>query len=47
MFDTDLTKEYEVAAQYLRRSLDESDWRDSIVRKAYAMITIARSCQQD
>jgi glycosyltransferase involved in cell wall biosynthesis len=41
------TKEYEVAAHYLRRSLDESDWTDSIVRKAYAMITTARICQQD
>src|SRR6185437_10615142 len=36
------TKEYEVAAHYLRRSLDCSDWRDSIVRKAYAMLTTTR-----
>jgi glycosyltransferase involved in cell wall biosynthesis len=41
------TKEYEVAAHYLRRSLDRSDWRDSIVRKAYAMLTTARICQQE
>jgi glycosyltransferase involved in cell wall biosynthesis len=39
------TKEYEVAAQYLRRSLDRSDWKDSIVRKAYAMLATARICQ--
>jgi glycosyltransferase involved in cell wall biosynthesis len=39
------TKEYEVAAHYLRRSLQASDWRDSIVRKAYAMLSTARICQ--
>ena len=41
------TKEYEVAAQYLQRSLNASHWRDSIVRKAYALLTMARICQQD
>jgi glycosyltransferase involved in cell wall biosynthesis len=41
------TKEFEVAAHYLRRSLDGSDWRDSIVRKAYALLTTSRSCQLD
>jgi glycosyltransferase involved in cell wall biosynthesis len=41
------TKEYEVVAHYLRRCLDTSDWRDSIIRKAYAMLTTARICQQD
>lgn len=40
-------KDYEVAAHYLRRSLDRSDWRDSIVRKAYAMIVTARICQRE
>jgi predicted O-methyltransferase YrrM len=39
------TKEYEVAAHYLRRSLDRSDPGDSIVRKAYAMLATARACQ--
>jgi glycosyltransferase involved in cell wall biosynthesis/predicted O-methyltransferase YrrM len=39
------TKEYEVAAHYLQRSLERSDWRDSIVRKAYAMLATARLCQ--
>src|SRR5262249_40255402 len=33
------TKDFEVAAQYLRRSLDRSHPSDSIVRKAYAMLT--------
>ena len=41
------TKEYEVAAHYLRRCLDGSDWRDSIIRKAYALLAMARICQQD
>jgi glycosyltransferase involved in cell wall biosynthesis len=41
------TKDYEVVAHYLRRCLDGSDWRDSIIRKAYAMLTTARVCQQD
>lgn len=36
------TREYEVAAHFLRRSLDASDPRDSIVRKAYALLTAAR-----
>jgi len=40
-------KEFEVAAHYLRRSLDASHWQDSIVRKAYALLTSARICQQD
>lgn len=35
------TREYEVAAHYLRRSLDRSHPGDSIVRKAYAMLTQA------
>jgi len=39
--------EPEVAAQYLRRSLDLSDWRDSIVRKAYALLATARVRQED
>jgi glycosyltransferase involved in cell wall biosynthesis len=39
------TKEHEVAAHYLRRSLDVSHWRDSIVRKAYAMLAMARMAQ--
>jgi RNA polymerase sigma factor (sigma-70 family) len=39
------TKEYEVAAHYLRRSLDRSHCSDSIVRKAFAMLTWARMCQ--
>lgn len=39
------TRDYEVAAQYLRRCLDRSDWRDSIVRKAYALLTTARLSQ--
>jgi glycosyltransferase involved in cell wall biosynthesis len=41
------TKEYEVAAHYLRRSLDRSEPQDSIVRKAYAMLTQARVCQRE
>ena len=41
------TKEFEVAAHYLRRSLDASDWRDSIVRKAFALQTTARIYQQN
>ncbi len=41
------TREYEVAAQCLRRSLDASDWRDSIVRKAYALLTTTRVCQEE
>jgi hypothetical protein len=41
------TREYEVAAHYLRRSLDRSHWADSIVRKAYAMLVTARTCQQE
>ncbi len=41
------TREYEAAAQCLRRSLDGSDWRDSIVRKAYALLTTARVCQEE
>jgi glycosyltransferase involved in cell wall biosynthesis len=41
------THEYELAAHYLRRSLDRSDWQDSIVRKAYAMLCTARTCQQE
>src|SRR5207253_229067 len=32
---------------YLRRSLDRSHPSDSIVRKAYAMLTTARICQQE
>jgi len=39
------TKEYELAAHYLRRSLDHSHPADSIVRKAYAMLGTARICQ--
>lgn len=39
------TREFEVAAHYLRRSLDRSHPRDSIVRKAFAMLTSARMCQ--
>jgi tetratricopeptide (TPR) repeat protein len=39
------TRDYEVAAHYLRRSLDRSHWTDSIVRKAYAMLGTARICQ--
>ncbi|MEP6754022.1 MAG: glycosyltransferase [Chthonomonadales bacterium] len=35
------TKEFVVAAQYLRRSIDSSHWKDSIVRKAYALLTTA------
>ena len=41
------TREYEVAAHYLRRSLNGSDWRDSIVRKAYALLTQARIGQHE
>ena len=41
------TKEFELAAHYLRRSLDRSHWKDSIIRKAYAMLTQARICQQE
>lgn len=41
------TRDYEVAAHYVQRSLDGSDWRDSIVRKSYALLTTARICQQD
>lgn len=40
-------KEYEVAAQYLRRSLNASDPHDSIVRKAYALLTSARIGQEE
>ncbi|MCW3053740.1 MAG: hypothetical protein JWN14_2910, partial [Chthonomonadales bacterium] len=39
--------EYEVAAQYLSRSIRRSHWQDSIVRKAYALLTTARICQQN
>ncbi|MCW3100250.1 MAG: hypothetical protein JWL77_5868 [Chthonomonadaceae bacterium] len=39
--------EYEVAAQFLYRSIRRSYWQDSIVRKAYALLTTARICQQD
>jgi hypothetical protein len=28
------SREYEIAARYLRCSLDRSDWRDCLVRKA-------------
>jgi glycosyltransferase involved in cell wall biosynthesis len=38
------TREYEAAAHSLRRSLDRSHPRDSIVRKAYAMLVTARIC---
>jgi glycosyltransferase involved in cell wall biosynthesis len=41
------THDYEVAAHYLRRSLASSDWRDSIVRKAYALLATARTCLQE
>ena len=41
------TREFEVATQYLRRSLQASHWRDSIVRKAYALLTTACICQRD
>jgi len=41
------TRDYEVAAQYLRRSLEQSNPTDSIVRKAYAMLCQARTCQQE
>jgi glycosyltransferase involved in cell wall biosynthesis len=41
------TKDYEVAAQYLRRSLERSNPTDSIVRKAYAMLCQARTCLQE
>ncbi len=40
-------KDFEVAAHYLWRSLKASDWRDSIVRKAYALLTTARICQEE
>lgn len=40
-------KDYEIAAHYLWRSLKGSDWRDSIVRKAYALLTTARICQEE
>lgn len=41
------TKEYEVAAHYILRCLKVSHWQDSIVRKAYAILTSARICQQE
>lgn len=41
------TKEFEVAAHYLRRSLSGSNWQDSIVRKAFAMLTTAHMCQDE
>jgi glycosyltransferase involved in cell wall biosynthesis len=41
------TKEFEVAAHYLRRSLEGSHPADSIVRKAYAMLVTSRICQQE
>ncbi len=41
------TKEYELAAHYLRRSLSGSHPEDSIVRKAYALLTASRIGQQD
>jgi len=41
------TKEFEVAAHYLRRCLERSHPEDSIVRKAYAMWTTARICLQE
>src|SRR5205085_374011 len=41
------THEYEVAAHYLQRSLDRSDWQDSIVRKAYALLVTARIAQSE
>jgi glycosyltransferase involved in cell wall biosynthesis/tetratricopeptide (TPR) repeat protein len=41
------TKDFEVAAQYLRRSLDRSDPNDSIVHIAYAMLTTCRVHQAD
>lgn len=41
------TRDYEVAAHYLRRSLERSDPSDSIVRKAYAMLATAHSCTFD
>lgn len=40
-------REFEVAAQYLRRSLARCHWNDSIVRKAFAMLTTCRICQGD
>ena len=40
-------KDYEIAAHYLWRSLKASDWRDSIVRKAYALLTTSRICQEE
>jgi glycosyltransferase involved in cell wall biosynthesis len=36
------TREHLVAAQYLRRCIDLSDWRDSIVRKAFALLATAQ-----
>jgi hypothetical protein len=41
------THDYELAAHYLRRSIERSNWSDSIVRKAYALLTSARMSQQD
>ncbi len=41
------TREYEVAAHYILRCLKVSHWQDSIVRKAYAILTSARICQQE
>lgn len=41
------THEYEVAAHYLRRSLERSHPADSIVRKAYAMLVAAHTQQED
>lgn len=41
------THEYEVAAQYLERSLAASHPNDSIVRKAFALLTTARTCQEE
>ena len=40
------TKDFEVAAQYLQRCLAGSHPGDSIVRKAYALLTTARLCQR-
>ena len=40
-------QEYEVAAQFLRRSLSGWTWRATVVRKAYALLTTARMCQQN
>ncbi|MGC4044863.1 MAG: glycosyltransferase [Armatimonas sp.] len=40
------TKEFEAAAQYLERCLSRSHPQDSIVCKAYALLTTCRVCQR-